>query len=91
MRDKLERVAARVNLRIHRGDMEDNNIILIQEYRREGLSDIPGEATIVEDGWIWAVSRTLRFRQYGFSGRCHVFSLTPVVYRGIPLDKALEY
>ena len=91
MRDKLERVAARVNLRIHRGDMEDNNIILIQELRREGLSDVPGEATIVEDGWIWAVSKTLRFLQYGYSGRCHVFSLKPVVYRGIPLDKALEY
>ena len=91
MKDRLERVAGRVNNRIHNGDMEDNNIILIQEYRREGLSDIPGEAIPVEDGWIWAVSRTLRFRQYGFSGRCHVFELKPVVYRGIPLDKALEY
>ena len=91
MRDTLERIAARINLRIHRGDMEDNNIILIQELRREGLSDVPGEATPVEDGWTWAVSRTLRFRQYGFTGRCHVFSLTPVVYKGIPLDKALEY
>ena len=91
MRDTLERIAARVNLRIHRGDMEDNNIILIQELRREGLSDVPGEATIVEDGWVWAVSNVLRFRQYGYSGRCHVFSLKPVVYRGIPLDKALEY
>ena len=91
MRDKLTRVAGNVNNRIHNGDPASNDAILRDELRREGLSDIPGEATIVEDGWIWAVSKTLRFRQYGFTGRCHVFSLTPIVYRGIPIEKALEY
>ena len=91
MKDKLTRVAGSVNNRIHNGDMEDNNIILIQELRREGLLDVPGEATIVEDGWIWAVSTTLRFRQYGYSGRCCIFELKPIIYPGIPIEKALEY
>ena len=91
MRDQLERIAGRVNLRISRGDPLQNDLILIQELQREGLDDMPGEATMLEDGWSWSPTRHLRVIQYGHSGRVHVFSLTPVVYRGIPIEKALEY
>ena len=88
MRDTLERVAGRVNLRIHRGDTEEPDIILLQELRGEGLDDIPGECTPTEDGWIWSPSINLRVVQYG-SGRMHVFSRTPAVYLGIPVEEAI--
>jgi len=73
----LERIAGRVNLRLHRGSELPPDLLLLTELQREGALECElGEADIIEDGrgritWQWTPFVNVRLTQYP-TGRLEV-------------------